>query len=365
MLSAKLMIGWRRVWVILVAAWMVVIPVSAQDAGDDAAMFEAVDAALTRLIEREDFSGAVLIARGDDIVFKEAYGYAVIEWEVPNTTDTVFRIGSITKQFTGMAILKLQAAGLLEIDDPICDYLERCSEAWSGITIYHLLTHTSGIPSYTDDGEVLDELMLSDVLPDGVVDTFIDLPLQFEPGSEWAYNNSGYHLLGDIVANVSGQIYGRYLQETFFKPLGMTNTSLESNTRVIPQMAEGYISEVQRAEYLNMNVPYSAGALISTVDDLFIWTRALHTGQIVPQETLDAMWERAFAVDDGFSYGYGLFHETLMGQELIWHAGGINGFASQASYLPEHDVTFITLTNRQNGAVGTALTRVLEIMFPT
>jgi CubicO group peptidase (beta-lactamase class C family) len=197
-------------------------------------------------------------------------------------------------------------------------------------------------------------LSLSNVTENEVVDTFIDMPLQFEPGSDWSYSNSGYHLLGDIIAEVAGTRYRTYLRDTFFDPLGMENTDLERNTRVINRRAEGYISRTTRADYLNMNVPYSAGALISTVDDLFIWQRALVTGLIVREETLDQMWERAINIDSRTKYGYGLFREIQRGQDVISHGGGINGFTSMLSYLPEHDLTLIVLTNRQNPAVGVA-----------
>ncbi len=330
-------------------------------AQDDTDALENIDRALTNLVDRRDFSGSVLIGRGDEVLFKKGYGLAVIEWAIPNAPDTVFRIGSITKQFTGIAILKLQEDGKLNIDDPICDYLDECPKTWSEIPIYHLLTHTSGIPSYTEL-ETMPDLALSDVPPDGVIETFIDLPLDFEPGSEWYYNNSGYHLLGDIVANASGISYQRYLQDNFFDPLDMDSTDLESNTRVIPRRAEGYSSANIRAEYINMNVPYSAGAIISTVEDLFMWQRALFTGQIVPQETLDAMWERAFPIEGPLSYGYGLVYDTSKEQVAIWHSGGINGFSTQMSYLPALDLSIIVLTNRESGVIEDAMSVITDAM---
>jgi CubicO group peptidase (beta-lactamase class C family) len=233
---------------------------------------------------------------------------------------------------------------------------------WSEITIYHLLTHTSGIYSYTDSEPDLRELMFSDVSSDAVIDSFIDKPLQFEPGTDWSYSNSGYHLLGDIIARASDSNYAIYLKRTFFDPLGMDSTRLEGNISIIPHRAEGYVSASLRADYLNMNVPYSAGALISTVEDLFLWNRALYTGQIVPQETLDAMWERAATIDDSNRYGYGLGREVREGQDFIWHGGGINGFLTALGYLPEHDLTLIILTNRENPAIEDAMSVIFDAM---
>jgi CubicO group peptidase (beta-lactamase class C family) len=327
--------------------------------GDDEAL-ETIDSALTSLVNSRDFSGSVLIARGDEVLFKKGYGYAVIEWEIPNAPDTVFRIGSITKQFTAMAVLKLQEAGLLDIDDLICDYLAECPDTWSEISIYHLLTHTSGLYSYTNEIDQLSQLTFSDISSEEVIDTFINLPLDFEPGSNWSYSNSGYHLLGDIIQQVSGSSYNSYLRDTFFEPLGMDSTDVESNTAIISHRAEGYVDRNTRADYLNMNVPYSAGALISTVEDLFVWQQALYNGQIVSEETLDHLWDRAVRVDESNRYGYGLMSLTMDGQDVIGHGGGIYGFSTFLAYLPEHKLTFIVLTNRQDGF---ALDEALEVIF--
>jgi CubicO group peptidase (beta-lactamase class C family) len=155
------------------------------------------------------------------------------------------------------------------------------------------------------------------------------------------------------------------LQETFFEPLGMTSTDLERNTALIPRMAEGYSNATTRANYINMNIPYSAGALVSTVGDLFKWQRALLTGQIVSQESLDTMWERAIDVEDfGSKYGYGLFRMTMNGQEVIGHGGGINGFVSYLINLPAHDISIIVLSNREDAALDSILALVIDNLVP-
>jgi CubicO group peptidase (beta-lactamase class C family) len=348
--------------VLLVLSLSVSNPLAAQGTltATEADAIQAIDAALSAMADDGALSGTVLIGHGNDIWLEKGYGSAVMEWEIPNTPATVFRIGSITKQFTGMAILKLQEEGRLDVDDPICDYLESCPASWSAITIYHLLTHTSGIPSYTDSPTTFLELMYSNVMAPAVIDTFIEEPLQFTPGTNWAYNNSGYHLLGDIVAQVANTSYRNYLRDTFFEPLGMENTDLETNTAIIANRAEGYAGAASRATYINMNVPYSAGAMIATVGDLFKWERALYTtDQIVQQDSLDAMWERAYPIAEHFDYGYGLFRENRDGQILMGHGGGINGFSSNMLYIPAHDVTMIVLTNRED----TDMDRVSAVLY--
>lgn len=338
-------------------------PVAAQSTASDAEAIEVIDAALTRFAEGGQLSGTILIARGAEVLLEKGYGYAVVGWEIANTPETVYRIGSITKQFTAMAILKLQEDGLLTVDDLICNHLEECPESWSAITIHHLLTHTSGIPSYTDDYAVLSKLMYSTVGSATVVDSFIDEPLQFEPGTNWSYSNSGYHLLGDIIARAAGVNYRRYLQETFFEPLGMESTDLERNTSIISNMAEGYSTGRSRAAYINMNVPYSAGALISTVGDLLKWEQALFNGQVVSQASLDTLWEGAFQLDEQQEYGYGLIRETQDGRVSISHGGGINGFTSLMIYLPEADLTVIVLTNREDTPMDVLAPLILDEML--
>lgn len=347
----------------LVLVLSVASPLAAQSTERDAEAIEVIDAALTRFAEGGQLSGSVLIARGAEILLEKGYGYAVAGWEVANTPETVYRIGSITKQFTAMAILKLQENGLLTVDDLICIHLEECPESWSAITIHHLLTHTSGIPNYTDDYAVLSKLMYSTVGSAAVVDSFIDEPLQFEPGTNWSYSNSGYHLLGDIIARAAGVSYRRYLQETFFEPLGMESTDLERNTSIISNMAEGYSTGRSRAAYINMNVPYSAGALISTVGDLLKWEQALFNGQVVSQASLDTMWEGAFPLDEQQEYGYGLIRETQDGRVSISHGGGINGFTSLMIYLPEADLTVIMLTNREDTPMDVLAPLILDEML--
>ena len=349
---------------ILVASF----PLSAQSDSLDDAAIEQIDRILSDMVNAvPDFSGTVLIARGEDVLFTRGYGYANIEWRIPNASDTVFRIGNLTTQFTAMAILKLQEDGLLSINDPVCDYLPECPESWAHIRIYHLLTHTSGLPCYTNIPDVMQMLRFSNVETEVVNDVVSHLEPQFEPGSHFAYSYSGYHLLGEIIVNVTSMPYAAYLEETFFDPLDLQHTQLEDNNVIIPHHADGYITPDTRANYLNMQVPYSAGGMVSTVGDLFRWQHALFTGQVVDAALIDEMWAHEVDTGRGYAYGYGLAHtpyDTPIGPiDAYVQGGNINGFSGATAYLPDLDMTFVVLTNRENSIKSQVITTMMNIMI--
>jgi CubicO group peptidase (beta-lactamase class C family) len=314
-------------------------------AQDDEDPISRIDNVLRVAADDNRFSGSILIARDGEILLSEGYGYAVREWDVPNTSDSVFYIGSITKQFTAMGILSLQERGLLSIEDSICDYLEECAEAWQDVTIHQLLNHTSGITEYT---AILDfpERMSDFVRPQNLVDWFIEEPLDFVPGEAWSYSNSGYHLLGLILENVSEMGYPRFLTETFFEPLGMAHTGYGSNTRIIENMTDGYSGTSLRAAYIDYSIPYSAGGLYSTVGDLYLWNQALYGGEIVSQETWDAMMEAVYPMSfDSADYAYGLMLDSNAEYPYIGHGGSIPGYSSFLAHLPEQNMDIVILEN--------------------
>jgi CubicO group peptidase (beta-lactamase class C family) len=349
---------------LIVLAMMMMPPAATRHtfAQDDDATLAAIDQMLNELAADEQFSGAVLIARDGDILLSAGYGLAHRGWEIPNTPATKFRIGSVTKQFTGLAILKLQEEGRLSVEDAICTYLDECPAAWQPLTIRHLLTHTAGIPNLTDFPDY-PETMSEPTTPAATMQRFADRPLEFEPGTSFAYSNSGYILLGIIIEAASGQPYAEYLQDNFFSPLGMENTGLDSNSRIIPQMAEGYANPQTRAAYVHMSVPYAAGALYSTVGDLYRWTVALHTGKVVSAEAWESMWENAYTFPDGSQYGYGLSRNGPGGRRWVGHGGGINGFASMVQYLPAERLTIVVLSNLESANPATVLALIEERLF--
>lgn len=288
------------------------------------------------------FMGSVLVARGDQVLFSKSYGSADLEWNVPNTSTTKFRIGSITKQFTAASVLLLEERGKLKIQDPIRNYLPDTPPAWDSITIFHLLTHTSGLPPIHDPSEAA-KLNPFAVTPAQNIAKIHDKPLEFAPGSQYKYCNPGYILLGLLIEKVSGKSYQEFLQENIFSPLGMNDSGYDSNSDIIPRRANGYapgLKGVEHAPFIHMSLPFSAGALYSTTEDLLRWERGLFGGKLLSAESLEKM-TTPFKED----YGFGLHINTFNGRQRIIHGGGIEGFNTYLAYFPDSKITVITLAN--------------------
>ena len=288
------------------------------------------------------FMGNVLIAKGDKAIFEKSYGLANMEWNVPNTVDGKFRIGSVTKQFTAACILLLEERAKLKTDDAVSKYVPNAPAAWAKISIYNLLTHTSGIPNFTSFPEY-QRFQAEPTTPEKLLAFFRDKPLEFEPGSKWNYSNSGYEVLGYIIEKVTGQSYQQFLQENIFKPLEMKDSGYDSNSRVIPHHAYGYTPGPQGitdAGYVDMTVPYAAGGLYSTTGDLLKWQNGLYGGRVLTPASLEKM-TRPFRND----YGCGLFISTVNGHKRMEHGGGIQGFNSELVYWPDEKMTIVVLAN--------------------
>jgi CubicO group peptidase (beta-lactamase class C family) len=293
------------------------------------------------------FMGTVLVARDGAVVVDKAYGMANVEWDVPNTTATKFRLGSVTKQFTAAAILLLEERGKLKLDDRVKSYLPDSPMAWDRITIFNLLTHTAGIPNFTASPDY-NTIKLSARSADAAVTSFRDRPLDFGPGEQMSYSNSGYLVLGAIIEKVSGQSYEKFVTDQLFAPAGMTDSGYDSNSAIIKRRANGYLrtpAGVSNAGYLHMSIPHAAGALYSTTHDLLKWEQALFANRIVSKASLDRMIT-PFKND----YALGLTSTVVNGRRVIAHGGGIDGFNTYLAYYPESRTTVIVLSN-VNGAV--------------
>jgi CubicO group peptidase (beta-lactamase class C family) len=309
---------------------------------------QKVDEFLTPHVNSGKFSGAVLIARGGKVLVSKGYGMANYELEVPNTPKTRFRLGSITKQFTATAIMQLQEKGMLSVDDPVTKYFPDYKNA-GGVTIHHLLTHTSGIPNFTSFADYRQTMMLASP-PAKTFDRFKDKALEFTPGEKWNYSNSGYVLLGMIIEKVCGKSYEDYLSENIFKPLGMANTGYDNTAAIIKNRASGYQEGpkgLANADYLDMTIPHAAGALYSTVEDLYIWDRALYTEKVLKKSSLEKMFT---PVKDNYGYGWAI--EDFRGRKRISHGGGINGFSTMIQRFVNDDAVIIVLTNLVPGVRG-------------
>ena len=291
---------------------------------------------------------AALVAQKGQILYKKAFGMADIELNVPMQADMVFRIGSITKQFTAVCILQLMEQGKLSLQDEITKFIPDYPTQAHKITIEHLLTHTSGIKSYTGMKNFQD-IIRKDMKPEEVIDFFKNQPMEFVPASKFNYNNSGYFLLGYIIEKVSGKTYPQYLEENIFKPLGMTNTVFGSNSKIIKNRASGYepgSDGIVNASLMSMTIPYAAGSIQSTVEDLYKWHQAVHAYKLVKKENLDKAFTPYKLVDGkGTKYGYGWGMSEVQGSPTLEHGGGINGFLTQALYLPNEDVFVAVFSN--------------------
>src|ERR1041385_5156343 len=314
------------------------------------------------------FMGTVLVAQDGKVLLDKGYGSANLEWDIPNTPTTKFRLGSLTKQFTAASILLLEERGKLKIEDPVKKYMPDAPAAWDKITIFHLLTHTSGIPSFTGFADYRSREAEA-ITPEKLVEWFRDKPLEFEPGTKWNYSNSGYVLLGYLIEKISGQSYSDFVQQNIFTPLAMKDSGYDSNSAIIPHRAAGYTpgkNGPDNAGYVNMSVPLSAGGLYSTTEDLLRWEQGLFGGKLLSPASLAKM-TTPFKED----YAFGLGVSSQGGHKIIAHNGGIEGFNTDLAYYPDDKLVVVVLGNLNGGApdqIASALGKVAlgeKILLPS
>ncbi len=307
----------------------------------------------------KDFNGAILVMQKGQTVYKKAFGMADREWNIPNTVDTKFRIGSVTKQFTATCILQLAEQGKLSLDDQLSKHIPDYPKGDS-ITIHMLLNHTSGITNYTS----LPDFWPKAILPlstDSMIALFKNKPLDFSPGTKWNYSNSGFFLLGVIIEKVYKKTFNEYLLHNIIKKLALKNTMLDNLDSILTYRAKGYDKNRQgvwqHAMQISMEGPYSAGAMVSTVDDLYYWTKALHNNRV-----LSAASTKKMLTPYKENYGYGIGIDSLKKHKRVSHSGGIPGFSSYLSYFPDDDICVAIISN--NGSNSTAIGIAMEsILF--
>lgn len=293
----------------------------------------------------------VVVSRDGEVVFNEAFGMASLELDVPMATDHILRLASVTKQYTAAAILALAEDGKLSLDDPLSKFLPDFPVG--EVTVHQLLNHTSGIKSYTSiEGYMNSERIRKDLTTEELVAVFADEPVDFAPGEQWSYNNSGYVLLGAIIEQVTDKPWNEFIRERLLEPLEIESTDAYADATVLPGRVPGYAGpadEPHNASFLSMTQPHAAGSMMSTAIDVDRWQRALHGGRVLSE----AMYERMIAPDTvsreahgGHDYGYGLLLTEWMGQPAIYHGGGINGFMTMTFWLPEPQLSIVLLTNR-------------------
>ncbi len=318
----------------------------------DENLTKAIDEILTQAYKPNEPGASVIVAKNGKVVFRKGYGLANLELAVPVEPDMVFRLGSVTKQFTAVAILMLAEQGKLSLDDNLVKFLPNYPAKTQRITIEQLLTHTSGIKSYTSLPEWL-AMWRKDIELNELISLFKDKPADFAPGERWSYSNSGYVVLGAIIEKSSGQSYQDFIEKNIFAPLGMKHSFYDNTARVIPRRVTGYSKGKDayiNAAYMSMTQPHAAGALVSSVDDLALWDAALYTDKLVKQETLKRAWTPAKLTSGKLThYGFGWSVNSYEGHPVIEHGGGINGFSTYALRMPDERVFVAVLTNKDSG----------------
>ncbi|KQZ45020.1 hypothetical protein ASD58_01850 [Duganella sp. Root1480D1] len=317
---------------------------------------QRLDAALAPMFKPNWPGATVIVTRDGKPVFRKAYGLANVAENTPMQPDMQLRIGSITKQFTAVSILMLAEQGKLSVKDDVRKYLPELPDKGARITIEHLLQHTSGIPNYTalkgfrtlpDEGVTLKQ----------VFDVFASEPLDFAPGERYSYSNSGYFLLGLIVEKLSGMTYHDFVAKNIFEPLGMQDTAQEGFERSARRHIKGHRlsgKEIVPVKDIDVTLAYSAGALVTTVDDMARWDAAVSSGKLLkPASWLQAFTACSLPQDAPCNYGYGWNIGTLAGHRMFHHGGSIPGFTAQALRLPDDKVFVAVLTNGNGGAVNT------------
>lgn len=310
-----------------------------------------LDALFSEAYPPDSPGATVLIAKNDQVIYRKAFGMANVELQVPMKPENVLQLASITKQFTSVAILLLMEEGKLSLQDPLSTYIEDYPRG-NEMTIHHLLSHTSGIISYTNLPEFRAKTR-QDMTPEEMIGFFKDLPLEFNPGEKFAYSNSGYVLLGYIIEKLSGKTYGDFIRERIFEPLGMKHSYYADPYKIIPGKANGYQlyeGTYELAEYMSVTIPYAAGSLLSTVDDLFLWQQALQHNTLISEKSKHMAFTNNLLSDGKASnYGYGWYINELAGRATLEHTGGINGFTTSGIYVPDSNLYAIVLTNRDDG----------------
>lgn len=290
---------------------------------------------------------SVIVVRKGAVIYKKGFGMADMELNIPVRPDMVFRLGSITKQFTSVAILQLADQGKLSLQDDVKKFIPDYGIKET-ITIEQLLNHTSGIKSYTNIDTFWSK-MRSDLGPREIIRLTESDSLEFKPGTKWNYNNTGYVMLGYIIEKITGKTYEDYVEQNLFKPAGMKESYYGSESRIIKNRAKGYKREGKayyNSDYISMTLPYSAGSLLSTVEDLWKWNKALYGYTLIKKEWVDkAITPYVLPNGESTHYGFGLGIGTVQDSKSIEHSGGIPGFLTKAVYLPAEEVFIAAFSN--------------------
>ncbi len=311
----------------------------------------AIDAIFNQAYPANSPGATVLISKDDKVIYRKAFGMANLELNVQMKPENVLQLASITKQFTSVSILILMEQGKLSLQDPLSKYIADFPRG-NEITLHHLLNHTSGIKSYTNLPEFRTKIRL-DLTPEEIISSFKNLPLEFNPNEKHEYSNSGYVLLGYIIEKISGMSYEDFIQKNIFDKLGMKNSYYGNSFKITPNRANGYQlyeGNYENAEYMSMTIPYAAGSLMSTIDDMFLWNKAIHHNTLISENSKRiAFTNHTLTNGNQTNYGYGWGVDELAGITTLEHTGGISGFTTSGIYVPDKNTYAIVLTNLDDG----------------
>lgn len=328
-----------------------------------------VGAVIDEIATHPEFVGlSVAVARGDELIVERGYGIADLEWNAPVDASTIFRIGSLTKLFTGAAILKLAEQGKLGLDDPLSRFVPEFDTGGRLVTIRQLLHHTSGIPEYTMQPGFFAKLAPLNLSDAELLQLVSGKSFVFEPGADWRYTNTNYYLLGMVVAKASGRPYAAFIQDEFFTPLGLAHTRYGSETAIVPRRAQGYAFDPDTGSHSNdaaisMNVPGAGGALVSSAGDLVRWQIALTNGRALRPASFEQMIGSAVKTTQADSlYGLGVSIDRRDGQRVIGHGGAINGFSSMLRWLPDSGLSVAVISNSEGLSAAVVERRIVAAL---
>jgi CubicO group peptidase (beta-lactamase class C family) len=329
---------------------------------------QAIETLLNGYRDAGAFNGAALVAENGRVIFKKGFGLADFEWQVPNTADTRFRLGSITKQFTATLVMELVEQGKLSLDTTLAAALPYYrKDTGAKITIHQLLNHTSGIPSYTGLPNFIKDKSRDPYRPRDFVLKYCSGDLEFTPGERFSYNNSGYFLLGAILEHATGKSYEQLLRERIFEPLGMTSSGYDVGRTLLPKRARGYerpFAGVRNADFLDMSIPYAAGSLYSTAEDLYLWDQALYAGKVLKPASREKMFTPGL---EDYGYGWNIRKQKIGPEKaervVVGHGGGINGFNTLIMRVPDDKHLVVLLNNTGGTNLGAMFDGIADILY--
>jgi len=328
-----------------------------------------IDQMISLYQKYSQFNGSALVADNGKVIYKKGSGLANMEWNIPNASDTKFRLGSVTKQFTATLILQLVEQGKIKLDGKLIDYLpDYRPDTGARVTIHNLLSHTSGIPNYTALPDFFENVSRNPFKVNDFVKKYASGDLQFEPGTKFTYSNSGYFLLGAIIEKVTGKSYEQVLRENIFEPAGMKNSGFDHWNTIIGKRATGYAKTprgFETAPYLDMSIPYAAGSLYSTVEDLFLWDQALYGEKILSAKSKELMFKPNL---NNYGYGFVMTQATLgpakFAVPVIQHNGGINGFSTVIVRMTGDKRLIVLLDNAEDGQyLDQMVTGIMSVLY--